>query len=401
MTCDTVDAAAHLLSELDGTELERSANVFDISFVPDDMTFDDEFRYVALLYKLLSSLNLIPHRYRDEATPATETAGASYKGLDFSTDALRHSKVSLKWDEDDPERNKVTRRALTRKEIEEGDYRAYIATSGSEDEDEETKKKIAGKGKAERERLRKLLLGGDGPDDLPEGWGADPFGDSDDGADGDMEITFMPGLSEAAKTGDETTLEKYKRKQKEKRESWKKEQKEKGSEKKETKTKKTKGIDDDFFAAGSASEDEEVEVEDKKKKSKLKPDLKDRSESPAEEARPATEAELELLVAPDDASGVRKHFDMKSILKAEKAKGKKKSKKGKKKGVDDRDEDIQEDFNIDVKDDRFKALHEDHTFAIDPSNPQCVFLSLSLSPQLLTMFNLQLQKDKEHGLFTR
>ena len=26
--------------------MERSANVFDLSFVPDDMTFDDEFRYV-------------------------------------------------------------------------------------------------------------------------------------------------------------------------------------------------------------------------------------------------------------------------------------------------------------------------------------------------------------------
>ena len=27
---------------------------------------------------------------------------------------------------------------------------------------------------------------------------------------------------------------------------------------------------------------------------------------------------------------------------------------------------------IDVKDDRFAAIHEDHQFAIDPSNPQCV-----------------------------
>ena len=45
MTCDTVEAAAFLISELNGTELERSANVFDLSFVPDDMTFDNEFRY--------------------------------------------------------------------------------------------------------------------------------------------------------------------------------------------------------------------------------------------------------------------------------------------------------------------------------------------------------------------
>jgi hypothetical protein len=41
-----VDAASHIYSELEGTELERSANVFDLSFVPDDMNFDDEPRCV-------------------------------------------------------------------------------------------------------------------------------------------------------------------------------------------------------------------------------------------------------------------------------------------------------------------------------------------------------------------
>lgn len=46
ITCDTVDAASHIYNELQGTELERSANVFDLSFVPDDMTFDNEPRYV-------------------------------------------------------------------------------------------------------------------------------------------------------------------------------------------------------------------------------------------------------------------------------------------------------------------------------------------------------------------
>ena len=68
-------------------------------------------------------------------------ASTSYTGLDFSTDALRHSKVKLKWDEDDPERTKVLRRALTKKEIEEDDYRAYIASdseeSAAEDDAEE------------------------------------------------------------------------------------------------------------------------------------------------------------------------------------------------------------------------------------------------------------------------
>jgi len=41
--CDTPDTASHIFNELDGTELERSANVFDMSFVPGVMTFDQEF----------------------------------------------------------------------------------------------------------------------------------------------------------------------------------------------------------------------------------------------------------------------------------------------------------------------------------------------------------------------
>jgi hypothetical protein len=42
--CDTPNTASHVFNELDGTELERSANVFDMRFVPDEMIFDQEFR---------------------------------------------------------------------------------------------------------------------------------------------------------------------------------------------------------------------------------------------------------------------------------------------------------------------------------------------------------------------
>ena len=54
---------------------------------------------------------------------------------DHIVQALRHSKVKLTWDEDEPERTQVTRRALTRKEIEENDFRAYIASSSDSEED--------------------------------------------------------------------------------------------------------------------------------------------------------------------------------------------------------------------------------------------------------------------------
>ena len=42
--CDSPSTASHIFNELDGAELERSANIFDMSFVPDKMTFDQEFR---------------------------------------------------------------------------------------------------------------------------------------------------------------------------------------------------------------------------------------------------------------------------------------------------------------------------------------------------------------------
>jgi hypothetical protein len=39
-------AAAYIMKECNGAEFERTANVLDLSFVPDDMEFDDDWRYV-------------------------------------------------------------------------------------------------------------------------------------------------------------------------------------------------------------------------------------------------------------------------------------------------------------------------------------------------------------------
>lgn len=79
-TCDTVQAASHIFSELEGTELERSANVFDLSFVPDGMTFDEDPRYGEVLPGSMSHHSFTS---RDEAD---DTSIGNYKGLDFSTD---------------------------------------------------------------------------------------------------------------------------------------------------------------------------------------------------------------------------------------------------------------------------------------------------------------------------
>lgn len=258
--------------------------------------------------------------------------------------ALRHSKVKLTWDDDDPTRNQLTRRRITRKEMEEADFKAYLASSGSEESDDE------GEGKsASRDRLRSLLLGGG--NDLPEGWN-DGEGRDEGGRDVDMEVTFTPGLSSLKEDKDETTLEKYQRKLRDKRKK-KKEQSEKPADnEKDT-------VEDDFFAA--ASDDEENRLASSIKKSGKEKKL-------VKESKPkdiATEEDLSRLVA--SSATEPRHFNLKSVIKAEKLKGKK-LRKGKKNKLDEAE--LQEDFSINVDDDRFTAVHDDNDFAIDPSNPQ-------------------------------
>lgn len=272
----------------------------------------------------------------------------------------------------------MTRRAFTRKEIEENDFKAYIASSSdSESEEEDTNRK----NKADREKLRALLLGG-GDDTLPEGWGKGL--DDDDADDVDMEVTFAPGLSETKDSEDETTLEKYQRKMREKKHKRKEELKEKHAAKEKGENEANKaGLDDDFFAGDSDSDDgHEAEAEAETandepaavapKKNKKGKGSKHRSPSPKPQSKAhekATAEELALLAASDNPNGEPKHFDMKAVIKAEKAKGKKRKGKKGKQAAEEANE-LQEDFAIDVKDERFKAVLEDHTFAIDPSNPQ-------------------------------
>ncbi|KAG1826294.1 uncharacterized protein BJ212DRAFT_1475626 [Suillus subaureus] len=271
--CDTAGASVHIYNELEGTGLERSANVFDLSFVPDEMASDEEYR----------------------------------------SRALRHSKVKLAWDDDDPECNHITRRSLTKKYIEEADFKAYIASSPESDNDQDPVSKKRSKKNSQRDKLRTLLLTGD-DDELPEGWGRDDDARNHD--DVDMEITFTPSLTEAKNPEDETTVEAYQRTMRKKRKKKKEEVKVKATTVTNNESRgqlgKNVSFDDDFFG-GRLSRTRDVD-------------------------KPVPRQET------------------KSDVKAEK---KGKEKRGKKKLVDDDDE-VQDNFIIDVKDDRFKTIHEDH-----------------------------------------
>ncbi len=217
-----------------------------------------------------------------------------------------------------------------------------------------------------RDKMRALLLGGN-DDAMPEGWGDDAgAGEADDV---DMEITFTPGLS-ATKTGDETTLEKYQRRMREKRKKRKEEgpEKEAAGEKATSEGSKEK-VDDEFFEANSGDEGKVSSKDGGRKGKSAKGRKKGDEEAEKPVRKEATEEELALLVASSNPDAEPKHFNLKSVIKAEKGKKRRKGRKDKKED----DGEAQEDFVVNVKDDRFKALFEDHQYAIDPTNPQFVF----------------------------
>lgn len=199
-----------------------------------------------------------------------------------------------------------------------------------------------------------------------------------------MKITFTPGLSKQKDEENETTIEKYQRKTREKRKKRKQEQNEKVQTKEGTR-RTAEDKSDEFFNFGDDGEDkseEEIErkISDvkrvwKEKGSRVHPrTLPPRKESTADE--------LVLLTASDNLDGQEpKHFNMKAVLKAEKRRGKM-GRKGKR---DQEEGELQEDFKVNVNDERFNVLHEDHQFAIDPTNPQCVITELCHS--LRTLIN--------------
>ncbi|KAJ1725728.1 pre-rRNA-processing protein esf1 [Coemansia erecta] len=346
--CDSVETAFAIYKQCDGTEYEASANCFDLRFVPDDLVFED--------------------KPKEEATHIPE----KYEPVEFATQAMQHSNVKLTWDADEPSRTRVTRKAFTQDEIDNMDFSNLLASSSDDSSDDE----------AELARKRALLLSGGDKDSDDE----DDSDSDNDNMMGDMEITFTPGLSEAAasrmsekkkaeeeadRRANETTIERFRR--------VKQERKEKRKESKKGRAQADDSdnlISDNELDANTANDpfftysDEDGNVvtpksakdaKNGKGKGKKKETKSERKQRHAQEDK--QRAELELLL--DGADGDRKHFDMDEIIKAEKRKGKKKSKKHGK-DVDAADAD---DFSLDTKDPRFGALFESHNFAIDPNNP--------------------------------
>ncbi|KAF2923174.1 pre-rRNA-processing protein ESF1 [Oryza sativa Japonica Group] len=331
VVCDSSATANHLYMNLDGTELLKTSNVFDLQFIPDSMEFK--------------------HPARDVATEAPP----SYKEPNFETRALQHSKVKLTWDDDEPERKKVLRRKFTDDQLDDLDM--YLASDDSASDDEgadnhgDESLQSGAKRKLTREERLALLLQGDKSEE-----------EQTDGED--MEITFNTELEDLSKrildrkvNNEKTVWEKHQEKMKEKRKSRKRRSKDDDDDGYSSED----GLDehDDFF-------DDEMSDEEIKPNKKQKAKAKDKGKGKGKDKLPeqhledeATREELELLVAADkDAGNGAKGYNLK------RKKGTK-GKKGKEQSVEDELPDI--DLS---KDERFSAMFNSHWFAVDPTDPQ-------------------------------
>jgi len=400
VTCDSENTASALYNEMDGREYLSTSNFFDMRFVPDSVEFDDD-------------------KPRDACTKVPD----GYKPNEFVTEALTHSKVRLTWDEEDTNRKEVQKRAFSRQEVDENDLKAYIGSDSSDDEEDDDEDggvevvdgttgdstKVApkqSKAEAARAKMRAALGLAENKTKARR-----PKADVDEKSapTGGMQITFTAGLSSTATKPttdngttkssifknqpedviEETTLERYKRKEK---------------ERKARRKAKNKGGDDEEDIAAPAEDHEAVADETqeddpfndpfftdpaaanaaaKKAAKKAKRDTAAAEIAAAAKAKQKEKAELELLMAGDGADGTslgERSFSMAAIRKAEKdakkgTKGKKKKAKKGWKGEDLVEDDgklVDDGFVMDVTDDRFKEAFENHDFAIDPSNPKFV-----------------------------
>lgn len=229
VTFNSIDTCKHVYTSCDSTEYESTGNFLDLRYVPEEMEFEE-------------------NDLRDESTGVP----VGYKPIDFSTDALRSSKPKLTWDETPQERIQFINRAFKQSELEDMDFKAYLASdSESEEEVEDStvnkyKSLVKGLVKSNNNGKKAKEAADNSEDEELE------VGESD--SDVDVEFTFNPdgsaGSSVPKAPEDETPIEKLERKEKERKKARRakiKELKEKARSKKQAKraSRKNGGDDED------------------------------------------------------------------------------------------------------------------------------------------------------------
>jgi len=336
--CDSLETANKLYEECDSLEYEMSSTRLDLRFIPNDTTFDH------------------PPKSQADQMPDIK----NYEPANFMNTALQQSTVRLTWDESDHKRMESTMKQFTKEDLENMDFKDYIASS-SEDELDDKKPRLTSKIVAsddedasenedeEEIRIRKYRLliqeieakekneEEDG-ENMEVEWNDvkttkdeksdnDGSGDNHDGDDSDV------GNDDLI-SGDDDSND-------------------------DEKNEDNGGFDDPFFkdtkSTKKSTEKKEKKIRKKKKKNLQKEEVLD-------EEGQKKKNELELLLL--DEAEDKKHFNLKDIMEQEKIK-KSKKKRRKNKGTE-----VEEDtFKMDVDDNRFNALYTSHLYAIDPSEP--------------------------------
>ncbi|CAJ0876383.1 14840_t:CDS:2 [Entrophospora sp. SA101] len=246
-----------------------------------------------------------------------------YKPVDFVTDALQHSNVKLTWDNDDPDRVKIIKQKFSKNDLELMDFKSYLASSSEEEESDNEVEEA-------RQKYKDLLI------DLEKN-------KSDE--DQDIQITFAPGLSESATLNDshndsddnedEMLLGINKNNSNKEEKKILKQQGKLLENNKYKKNKEKYDSDDDEITKTRFN----VTKLSKKKSKKNTHKLSKLEQQEADRNR----AELELLLMDDEDNLV---------------------------GDGDVQQEENDNFEIDLEDTRFVALHDSYHFAIDPTSPQ-------------------------------
>lgn len=441
VVCSSSSVASAIYDAVDGTEYLTTANFFDLRYIPDETTFDDD-------------------TPRDECTKLPD----GYRPNEFVTEALQHSKVKLTWDADDGVRKEVQKRAFggSRKNVDENDLRAYLGSDSDEEEnvddngdadgdklgDDDVQKSVitdvsivdggrdslasselpakeVSKKEAERQRMRALLgLSAEAPTSQKrKAEKAAPVGD--------MQVTFTSGLSASMDAGkkrsvfeneperEETTVEKYVRKEKERKARRKENMKQKSgaghaegddeSSNGEATTEKELaqqqnengegeveeeadlGFKDPFFTTGSEAPPASKTTSSLRKAERQR---KRKEREAAESASALERAQLAKLLAPQsppppsdqttDNTTMNKngedpteinHFNINALSRADKLAAKSKIINKRKHHLSARDKEAlgakaQDTFQMDVADERFRDLYERADFAVDPTHPR-------------------------------
>jgi hypothetical protein len=209
VVCDSSKTANEIYNECDCMELMKSANRFDLRFVPDDQSFTDRV-------------------IRDTATEVP----VDYVAPVFQTKALQHTNVDLTWDKGDDGRKKTLTRKLKEEEIKDEDFKTYLASESEESDsaNEEIDPLPSDDPEKIKERYKSLLVQAEDDKAMErkgvKDWGNDPK-DDDNLPPGcvtdrnmELQVTFGQGLDtlgerlvakhiEKQNAGTETVWESY------------------------------------------------------------------------------------------------------------------------------------------------------------------------------------------------